>query len=121
MTRSAFHHEPRGRLSPQQRAKLFLERDGCCHRCTRRIPPGDDWIDEHLVALENGGTNDWSNRTLTCSWCKPSKDSEDHKKAAHAKRVATRHVVPTKHRKSSRGFRKPPPGYDSWTKRMRDE
>lgn len=76
-----------------------------CHRCRRKLRPGDDWIDEHLVALENGGTNDLSNRGITCTWCKPHKDAEDHKKAAKSRHVATAHVVPTKRRDKRRGFK----------------
>ena len=104
-TTSAFHHDPRKRLTDQQRAKLFLECGGMCHRCRRKLRPGDDWIDEHLTALENGGTNDLSNRGITCTWCKPHKDAEDHKKAAKSRHVATAHVVPTKRRDKRRGFK----------------
>jgi 5-methylcytosine-specific restriction endonuclease McrA len=104
---NAFVHEPRDRLSDRERARLFLERGGQCHRCKRKLRPGDDWIDEHLIALENGGTNDWDNRGITCAWCKPTKDGEDHKKAAHAKRVSVNHVVPGKRREKRRGFRRP--------------
>lgn len=102
---NAFVHEPRQRLGDRDRAKLFLERGGCCHRCTRKLGPKDDWIVEHLVALENGGTNAWDNLTVTCSWCKPAKDGEDHKAAAHSKRVSVKHVVPKKRREKRGGFR----------------
>lgn len=102
---NAFVHEPRERLSDRERTRLFLEREGRCHRCTRKITAGETWIDEHLVALENGGSNEWSNRVLTCLFCKPAKDGEDHRKAAHAKRVAVKHVIPTKQRQKRAGFR----------------
>ena len=73
--RSPWHHEPRKFLTEQQAAKLFLERGGVCSQCGRKLMPADDWIVEHALALENGGTNDWSNLTLTCTWCKPKKDA----------------------------------------------
>jgi 5-methylcytosine-specific restriction protein A len=99
MTRSPWHHEPRIRLSEQKAAKLFLERGGCCRECGRKLKPGDDWIIEHVIALENGGTNDWENLGITCSWCKPKKDAEDHGKAAESRSKATRHFVSKSMRK----------------------
>jgi len=92
MTDSPFEITPRKRLTSQQKARLFLERDGKCHRCERKLSPGDKWIVEHLTALENGGTNDWDNLSITCDWCKPEKDREDHGIAAKARHVATKHV-----------------------------
>ena len=91
MTISPWHHEPRIRLTGAQCAKLFLERGGCCGRCKRKLGPSDDWIVEHDIALENGGTNDWDNLSITCSWCKPAKDAEDHGRAAENRSKATKH------------------------------
>lgn len=101
----AFKHEPRKYLTDQQKAKLFLERNGCCRECGRRLTPSDKWIVEHVIALENGGTNDWDNLGITCEWCKPKKDAEDHGKAAKSRHVATKHVVPKSERRSRGGFR----------------
>lgn len=94
MTISPWHHEARVRLSDQQAVKLFLERGGCCRECGRKLGPADDWIVEHVIALENGGTNDWDNLGITCSWCKPKKDAEDHKQAGHSRRAITKHLLP---------------------------
>ena len=105
---SAFETNPRKTLTPQRKAKLFLERGGCCHACKRKLHPGDVWIVEHMLALENSGTNDWENLGITCSWCKPSKDREDHGKAAKTRSVATKHVVPRSERKR--------PGFRGWRK-----
>ena len=71
---TAFHTNPRKSLTDQQKAKLFLERGGRCHRCKRKLGPADVWIVEHVQALENGGTNDWENLTVTCAWCLPEKN-----------------------------------------------
>lgn len=104
--KTPWHHIKRLTLSPQKRAKLFLERSGRCHRCERLIRPGDKWIVEHYLALENGGSNDWHNLTITCDWCKPDKDREDHGTAAKSRRVATKHIVPSEQRvKQKSGFR----------------
>ncbi len=93
MTRSPWHHDPRERLTDQKAAKLFLERGGCCHRCKRKLRAGDDWIVEHIIALENGGSNDWTNLAITCDWCKPEKDAEDHSQAGKQRSTATKHVI----------------------------
>lgn len=104
--RSPWHHDPRIRLTEQQVAKLFLERHGCCRECGRKLGPSDSWIVEHVIALENGGTNDWENLGLTCSWCKPDKDARDHAQAGKQRRVATRHLVCKPMRKRSALSRK---------------
>lgn len=96
---NAFTTNPRKTLTDQQKAKLFLERHGCCRECGRRLGPADKWIVEHVIALENGGTNDWDNLGITCEWCKPKKDAADHAKAAKTRSVATNHVVPRSERK----------------------
>lgn len=100
MTRSPWHHDHRVRLSEQKTAKLFLERHGCCRECGRKLGPADDYIVEHVIALENGGSNDWDNLGITCSWCKPKKDAEDHAQAGKQRRAATKHLLPKSLRKS---------------------
>jgi 5-methylcytosine-specific restriction endonuclease McrA len=102
---SPWHHVPRKTLTPQQKAKLFHERGGRCHRCRRKLRSGDIWSVEHMFALENGGSNDRDNLDITCSWCKPKKDAADHATAAKSRHVATKHAVPSRERKSKRGFR----------------
>lgn len=100
-------HEPRIDLTDKQKAKLFLDRGGRCHRCTRKLRPADKWSVEHLIALENGGTNDWDNLDLCCSWCKPKKDAEDHALAAKGRDIAVAHLLP---REERRGKGRPMPG-----------
>ena len=98
--RSPWHHDKRARLSPQKTAKLFLERHGCCRDCGRKLGPSDDWIVEHIIALENGGSNDWDNLGITCSWCVPAKNAADHGEAAKSRKAATRHVLPKSMKRS---------------------
>ena len=100
--RSPWHHDPRIRLTDQQIAKLFLERHGCCRECGRKLGPSDSWIVEHVIALENGGTNDWDNLGLTCSWCKPIKDARDHAQAGKQRRTSAKHLVSKSMRPKSR-------------------
>lgn len=97
---NAFTTNERKPLTPQQKAKLFLERGGKCHRCGRKLSSGDKWTDEHVIALENAGTNAWDNRDITCSWCFHPKNAEDAKKAAKGRRVAVQNCVPRSERRS---------------------
>lgn len=79
--------EKRKRLSKLQRARLFLERNGRCHRCRRKIKAGERWIAEHFISLECGGTNAWDNWDLTCGGCFHPKNREDRKKASKGRRL----------------------------------
>jgi 5-methylcytosine-specific restriction protein A len=97
----AFEHVPRKQFTDQQRAKIFLERGGKCHKCERKLGSGDDWILEHIIALQNGGTNDAANLGVTCSWCLPAKNKADAGLAAKGRAIATAHVVPRKRRQKS--------------------
>ena len=62
---------------PRVRVRTFDRCQGKCHRCRRKIRPGEKWTLEHLIALINGGKNCESNLTLTCAWCLPEKNAED--------------------------------------------
>ena len=98
---SAFTTTPRRSLSDQQRAKLFLERGGCCADCRRKIRSGEVWELDHALSLENGGTNDPSNLVLLCRACHSAKTPGDRAKAAKTRSVATRGIVPERHRQKS--------------------
>ena len=103
---------PRERLTDADKARLFVERGGQCWRCTKRLRPGDRWIVEHLIALENGGTNDWENLGITGMCCKASKDARDHAQAGKQRRTATKHLVSKSMRKRSNLAKKPGTKYD---------
>jgi 5-methylcytosine-specific restriction protein A len=95
-----FHHEPRRRLSPQERAKIFADHEGKCAKCTRPLRARDRWDADHILALENGGTNDLSNFRPLCEWCHGSKTADDHAQAGHNRRTYTKHYVPSEFRRS---------------------
>jgi 5-methylcytosine-specific restriction enzyme A len=99
-----FEHVKRKRFTAQERAKVFASCNGTCHRCRRKLSARDDWTLEHLIALENGGTNEALNLTVTCEWCEPEKTAEDHEQAGHARRSYTHHVVPKRFQRS-RGWK----------------
>lgn len=101
---SPWEPTPRERLTDQEKARLFVERGGQCFSCTRKVRV-EVWSVEHIIALENGGTNDWDNLSICCTNCKPAKDAADHAKAAKSRHVRTKHVVPNSERDKRRGFR----------------
>jgi 5-methylcytosine-specific restriction enzyme A len=92
---NAFTHVPRKALSDRQKARLFEEREGRCHCCDRKLRPGDKWSVEHMIALSRGGTNEWANLALSCAGCKILKDGADAAGSAKAKRLSTKHNVPS--------------------------
>lgn len=112
-----WRHEKRQQLTDQQRARLFLERNGRCHRCTRKIMRGEKWYDEHVASLGNGGTNAWGNRDLTCVNCFKPKNAEDAKKQAKGRSVATAGIIPPSQRQR-RGRPMMGSRASGWRKRM---
>ena len=77
---------------PRVRLRVWEREGGLCHRCERKIPPGDAWIIEHRIALINSGENAESNLCLTCSWCKPAKDAEDVALKSRVARKKAKHL-----------------------------
>lgn len=97
---SPFVHAKRGSMSPQRIARIFAAAGGKCHLCGRKLGPADDYDIDHVIALENGGTDDDENLRPACSWCHVEKTGSDHEQAGHGRRVYTKHVVPKRFRKS---------------------
>ena len=113
----AFRHEARERLTDHERAKLFLDRKGVCHRCTCKIMGGKRWYDEHLISLASGGSNDWANRVLTCENCFHPKNADDAKKVAKIRRVAVANCIPPSQRQK-KGRPMAGTKRSGWRKRM---
>jgi len=101
---SPWSHEKRGSMTPQRRARIFTARGGKCYRCERKLRPGDDYDIDHILALENGGTDEDDNLAPICDWCHEVKSGDDHGLAGHGRRMATRHCVPGRFRKG-KGWR----------------
>jgi 5-methylcytosine-specific restriction protein A len=96
---------PRKPLTPRQRLKLFEDRKGLCHRCGLKIV--GSFIDEHVIPLALGGSNDWSNRAVTHPKCAAIKTrEEDMPRIAKAKRQkrAAHGIVAPAAKIESRGF-----------------
>ena len=106
---------PRGRLTPKER-QAILDRQGdrcaCCGASllldapTRLLAP---MIDEHLIPLGLGGSNDLRNRALYCIGCAKAKTAQDLADIAKAKRRAFKAAggkKPGAGRLKGRGFQK---------------
>lgn len=98
---STFVHHKRGSMTPQRIARIFDANEGRCHRCRRKLYPGDDYDIDHVIALENGGTDEDSNLAPCCDWCHSEKTSDDNALAGHGRRMATKHKVPKRFRKAN--------------------
>ena len=98
-------------LTPTQRLKLFEAHKGLCGLCGGKIEAGATWVDEHIIPLGLGGTNDLSNRVpvhVICANSKTHGSNGDLAKIAKAKRVKMRHlgIRAPKQKIQSRGFPK---------------
>lgn len=93
--------EPRKPLTRNQRMKQHDEKGGTCCVCLLPIPAGEPFIDEHVIPLGLGGTNDQSNRGIAHILCARAKTKRDLNLIAKAKRVRMKHLGVKKKTKSS--------------------
>ena len=101
MSGTSFQHNKRGNMTPQRVLRIFQLRGGkCAGQCKRKLGPKDDYDVEHIIALENGGTDDDDNLQIMCEMCHALKTKDDHAQAAHGRGMAVRHQVPKKFRQS---------------------
>src|ERR1700754_4721633 len=78
--------EPRRRLSRIEFAELMLEQNGRCQSCGEKLK-ADQIIDEHLVPLDQLGSNDLENRALFCTGCAREKTQDDWAASLHGRKV----------------------------------
>jgi 5-methylcytosine-specific restriction protein A len=97
--------ERRKPLTRNQRAKMHDENGSTCCICLEPIPAGEPFIDEHIIPLALGGTNDMSNRGPAHVGCAKKKTQRDLQLIAKAKRVRARHLG-IKKKSSFRGWRR---------------
>lgn len=72
-------------FTPTQRARIFLDADGICHICGRKITEGaESWHVEHVKALGLSGADDpsnWRPAHIDCHATKTRKDVAIMRKA----------------------------------------
>lgn len=78
--------EKRRKLRRREFAQLMLDQNGLCWACGLRLKP-DSIIDEHLVPLDQGGSNEIGNRALFCEACAREKTLHDLGRSAHGRRL----------------------------------
>src|SRR6185295_13679082 len=78
--------EPRLRLTRVEFAGLILAQKGRCPACGGKLR-ADEIIDEHIVPLDLGGSNDLTNRALFCLGCAREKTIDDVAASIHGRRV----------------------------------
>src|SRR4051794_25387039 len=93
---SSFTHASRRSMTPLRALKLFEECGGQCAACKRKLGPQDDWDVDHIIALENGGTDEDANCQILCDWCHKPKTADDHALSSKGKRMAAKRSVPRK-------------------------
>lgn len=84
--------EPRKPLTRSQRLAAYDEHGGTCCVCLQPIAPGERFIDEHIIPLALGGSNDKSNRGMAHIKCAAVKTKRDVALIAKAKRVRMKHL-----------------------------
>lgn len=90
---SRYGHEPRERFTKRDRLGVWERAKGVCCICGLRIDGvREQWIVEHIIALENGGTNADDNLGPAHQHCAIEKTRVDHSVGAKLKRIRQRHL-----------------------------
>ena len=110
----------RAEFTKSTKAQAFLAANGICQcGCGVKLTPGEVQYDHWPVPAALGGSNDVTNcRPLRTKCHRRITAEKDVPTIAKAVRVSEKAMGL---RKSSRGFRKAPDGYDSFNRRWRDE
>jgi 5-methylcytosine-specific restriction protein A len=108
---------PRKRLTRKQRMEMHDRHGATCVVCLEPIPAGEPFIDEHVIPLAIGGSNDPDNRGPAHVSCAKIKTARDQAIIAKVVRVRARHLGIKK--QSSR----PIPGSKAsgWKRKMNGE
>ena len=109
---------PRQRLTAAEKAAILARQDHCCPKCKASLVWAvvdgklvhGPMIDEHIIPLELGGSNDLSNRELWCVPCAKAKTRDDRKAIAKVARIHRRQSGQERPKQKirSRGFPRDP-------------
>lgn len=109
-------------IPPRVKMRVFAREDGICHIAGRKIMAGEPWDAEHVIALCNWLPTPDAPHGNRESNLKPALKAKHPEKTARD--VAEKALVARKRSKhlglkpKGRGFPKPPPGYNPWTRRI---
>ena len=102
-------------MGQMRRLRIWEAHKGVCILCGLKIDGvREEWIVEHVRALVLGGDDTDENCGPAHENCRRAKDKVDVASGAKAKRMKAKHLGI----KKPGGFRKPPPGYNAWTRRI---
>lgn len=113
--------ERRYNFSVETKRQAWARCGGKCENCGNPIRDGNgpEYHHQYLPATEPGSDTLDNCQVLCFRPChRVITDTETTPKRAKAKRVLDKRIGL---RKTDRPFRTPPPGYDPWRRRMRDE
>lgn len=97
----------------------WMRAKGHCAVCTAKIRPGNGPHYDHVVPDALGGDATVENCQVLCRTCHDLKTRQDDvPRIAKAKRVHDNHINARSRR--NRPFRKPPPGWNTWTRQWRE-
>lgn len=97
------------------RLRIFEREGGICHLSGRKITPSDAWDLDHKIALCNGGEHRESNLFPALRAKHREKTAQDVAEKSKVARIRAKHLGL---KPKGRGFRKPPEGYNVWTRRF---
>ena len=91
---------PRQRLTLAQKTEILNRQHDLCAGCGESLiwividgkSVYGPMIDEHIIPLELGGSNDLSNRELRCAPCAKAKTRQDRKDIAKVRRQRLKHT-----------------------------
>jgi 5-methylcytosine-specific restriction endonuclease McrA len=83
----------RRKLTPHRRLQVWEKTGGRCVLCSRKIDGArEQWIAEHIRALELGGADALENMGPAHEACALIKTQDDHRRTAKAKRQKIQHI-----------------------------
>lgn len=94
---------PRGSMTPKRRLEILLAYGGRCASCGEKIA-NKEWIADHILALELGGTDDLGNLQPVHVQCDKPKTAKDKGKIAKLHRQQDMMEPSEPSRMKSRGF-----------------
>lgn len=96
----------RKKLTRKAFAQLMLDQSGRCRACEAKLRP-DAIVDEHLVALDHGGSNDIENRALFCTGCAREKTLRNVSVSARWRRIRGETGQKSRRRRRQAGLIRP--------------